>query len=97
MFHGSRVSDVTTEPAERPHPAQAREIPQRIRYWRLKAGLTRQVLADKVGVDLSNVSHWERGQSYPQLMNLVRVCEVCGIEMRMFWAPLEDIVAPAKK
>jgi transcriptional regulator with XRE-family HTH domain len=65
------------------------EVALRIRYWREKAGLTPNELADKVGVDRSSVSKWETGAAFPGTANMIRIAEACGIGMRKFWAPLD--------
>jgi transcriptional regulator with XRE-family HTH domain len=65
------------------------ELPGRIRYWREKAGLSPGQLAEKIGVDRSAISHWEAGDFFPATPNLIRVAVACGIDMRMFWAPLD--------
>ena len=64
------------------------EIAKRLRYWREKAGLSREELAAEVNVDASAVRHWERGATSPR--DLDRVAKACGIDMARFWSPLRS-------
>jgi transcriptional regulator with XRE-family HTH domain len=57
----------------------------RLRYWREKAGLDRDELAAKLGVDPSAVRHWERGASKPR--DLEAFAAACGVGMARFWGP----------
>lgn len=49
---------------------------------RRKLKLTQQALANELGVTVMTVSRWERGTQAPDTANLVRLCEVLGIELR---------------
>lgn len=50
----------------------------RIRYER---GLTQKQVADRMGVDRSNVGHWEQGKHDLQLSSLLRYCRAIGVRL----------------
>jgi transcriptional regulator with XRE-family HTH domain len=57
------------------HPAR---FPNRIREYRLKAGLTQRKLAENLGRGRNAVSSWERGLSLPNVPKLLRMAKVLG-------------------
>jgi transcriptional regulator with XRE-family HTH domain len=50
-------------------------IPNRIRYYRLQAGLSQAHLGQLVGHGRSVISSWERGRSYPTVPNLLHLAK----------------------
>jgi transcriptional regulator with XRE-family HTH domain len=53
-------------------------FPNRIREYRLKAGLSQQSLAGLLGLRRNAVSAWERGISSPVVSHLFRMAKTLG-------------------
>lgn len=58
-------------------------------YWQGKAGLSDAEVARQIGVDPSAVSHWKARRSVPLTKHVLAFAKACGVDMRMFWAPLD--------
>ncbi len=71
------------------------ELGRRIFYWRTKAGLTQQGLADKVGVSDAAVSMWESEKATPGTVNLAAIADACGVSLAKFWGTLPAAKASA--
>lgn len=50
--------------------------------------MSRQELADAVGVTVAAVYQWEASETVPVLANLEKVVEALGITMGKFYGPL---------
>lgn len=61
----------------RPTRLQVR-FPNRIREYRLKAGLSQRALAGKLSLDRNTISTWERGLSSPGVANLLHMAKALG-------------------
>ena len=63
-----------------------------LREARLRAGLTQDELARRVGTARSQISRYERGDVLPSLETLRRLVRACGLDLgfRLFEADLED-------
>lgn len=60
-------------------------IKNNLRELRLKARLRQKDVAAKLGLKCEDrISHWERGTAMPSVNNLMRLCEVYGIETQEF-------------
>ena len=55
---------------------RAAKFPNRIREYRLKAGLTQRALAKLVGTGRSVISAWERGLALPRIPTLFRLAKI---------------------
>ena len=55
------------------------EFGETIRALRKSIRMKRQELADKVGVSISTVAQWERGERTPMLENVFLMAEVLGV------------------
>lgn len=55
------------------------EIGATIRQYRLEAGVTQAVLAQKLGVSLTTVKNWERGATIPNNVHIRKVAEALNI------------------
>ena len=55
--------------------ADISQIGSNIRILREKRGLTQRALADDMLVSFQAISAWERGQSIPDLENVVRIAD----------------------
>jgi transcriptional regulator with XRE-family HTH domain len=53
-------------------------FPNKIREYRLKAGLTQRKLASLLGRGRDAVSSWERGLTLPNVPRLMRMAKVLG-------------------
>ena len=63
-----------TQRGSRRHP----KYPNRIREYRLKAGLTQRKLAELLGRGRDAVSAWERGVNLPSVPRLLRMAKILG-------------------
>ena len=54
------------------------KFPNRIREYRLKAGLTQRKLAELLDRGRDAVSAWERGLSLPSVPRLMRMAKILG-------------------
>ncbi len=59
------------------------KYPNKLKYYRLQAGLTQKQVAELLGMQCEDrLSHWERGQAMPSVKNLMRLCEVYKINVK---------------
>lgn len=58
---------------------QGKTTGDRIREARQRAGISRQQLADRVGISYVSVYNWERGKYAPSSENLHHIATVCGV------------------
>ncbi len=56
------------------------QVGSAIRSWRLKAGLSQQQLATRLGTTQSAVSRWENGRDEPRLSTLAAILRECELE-----------------
>lgn len=61
-----------------------------LRALRVNAKLTRAQAADAVGVDVSTISRWESGKSYPNLSQVKILCEIYHCEPNDIFVPIEQ-------
>ena len=52
--------------------------------------VSQQDLADRVGVHVITVSHWERGKSAPTVANLMAIADATGQPMEFFTGDSDD-------
>ena len=57
------------------------KIDEKIRQNRVKAGMTQEQLANKLGVSAQSVSKWENSVAMPDIMLLPNIAEVFGISI----------------
>ncbi len=57
------------------------QIGQNIRKYRKERRMTQQELSSALLVSYQAISAWERGQSYPDLPNAVRLARFFGISL----------------
>lgn len=55
--------------------SRAAKVPNRIRHYRIQAGLSQAHLARLVGKSRSMISSWERGRSLPTVPNLFKLAK----------------------
>ena len=52
---------------------------EKIVELRKQKGLSQEELAERLGVSRQAVSRWELGQTLPDIVNLVQLCELFGV------------------
>jgi DNA-binding XRE family transcriptional regulator len=66
-------------------------VANRVEEFRLKAGLSRQELADQVGVHYQTVGYIERGEYSPSLVLALRIASVLKTSLEeVFWLEEEQ-------
>ena len=55
------------------------KLSEKIVYYRKRAGLNQEALADKLGVSRQAVSKWETGEAVPELNKVVLLAKVFGV------------------
>lgn len=50
----------------------------RLKECRIHLGMSREALAQKLGVTAAAVGHWENGVCFPQISKRERLCKVLG-------------------
>lgn len=58
---------------------------EKIKEYRIKAGLSQEALAERCGVSRQAVTKWEKGQSLPTAANLSRICRAVGADTDAFY------------
>ena len=61
-----------------------RQLLKLLRDLRQEAGLTQSGLAERLGVDQSEVSNWERGEKRLDLIELCHIVDALGIPLVAF-------------
>lgn len=52
-------------------------VPNNLKEYRLKAGLTQKQVAKLLGVNSEErICHWENGRNVPNMMNLIKLCKI---------------------
>jgi transcriptional regulator with XRE-family HTH domain len=64
------------------------KFPNRIREYRLRAGLTQKRLGDLVGKGRSIISAWERGRTLPTLPHVFRLARALSTLSESLYAAL---------
>ncbi len=61
-------------------------FPNRIRRYRLQAGLTQRALASRIGHRRASVSAWERGRHLPNAVSLFRLARALDtLTESLYW------------
>ena len=55
------------------------KLNEKILYYRKKAGLSQEALAEKIGVSRQAVSKWETGDAIPEISNLLFMAKTFGV------------------
>ena len=67
---------------------RAPRFPNRIRSYRLEAGLTQRDLAEQIGQRRSSLSAWERGCHLPTVASLFRLARALNTLAESLYWPL---------
>jgi putative transcriptional regulator len=66
-------------------------VANRVEDFRTQAGLSRQELADQVGVHYQTIGYIERGEYSPSLVLALRIASVIGASVEeIFWLEEEN-------
>ena len=68
---------------------KALEVGNKIKELRMNSNLTQEQLADKIGISGQAISKWEKGESYPDIQQLVQISE-------LFDVTLDDLIIEKK-
>ena len=55
---------------------------------RVAAGMTQGEVAEKLGVSLASVCHWERGRRAPKVTTFFRLCELYRVSPNDIFLPV---------
>ena len=67
-------------------------IGNELRVLRARSGLSRQALAQQVGMGISTIRRFENGERSPDIQQLYQLCHVLNVSVREFVkAALADI------
>ena len=62
---------------------------------RIKAHLTQQEAAEKIGVHQTAIAAWETGRARPRTAKLIKVCEIYGYTLEELLSPETSTEAAA--
>jgi transcriptional regulator with XRE-family HTH domain len=62
-----------------------------LREARLRAGLTQEALADRIGTNRPQIARWEAGAVAPSLDTLLDLIRACGFDLPLELSQLEPI------
>lgn len=57
-----------------------------IRYYRKQKGYTQRELAERIGVDASSVTSYEKGTVYPRAPKIILIAKTLGVTVEMLFA-----------
>lgn len=66
-------------------------IGERIKEFRLKAGLTQSELAEKLGIPYQSIGQWERGLRSPKIETLQKIASALGVPLSQLLTQNEQI------
>ena len=69
---------------------QEEQVSNRLEQLRVKAGISRQELADAVGVHYQTVGYIERGEYLPSLVLALRIAKTLGTKVEKIFAIEEE-------
>ncbi len=72
------------------HTEQQRQLQEALRQVRREAGLTQEVLAEKLETSHSRISDYERGERRMDLIQLREYCKAIGLPLQEFVRRFED-------
>lgn len=60
------------------------DIAKRIKAFRIQYGYTQVYVADKIGVTRVTISNWEKGNTLPDILNIMSLCELYNTSLDNF-------------
>lgn len=55
------------------------KLPEKILYYRKKAGLSQEALTEQIGISRQAISKWETGEAVPEINKLVSLAKVFNV------------------
>lgn len=55
------------------------KFPENLKKFRIKAGLTQEELAKKLGKTKNVISNWERGENRPDAETIAKICAILNV------------------
>lgn len=52
-----------------------------LRIQRTQAKMSQRLLAQKIGVSVNNIGHWEKGRTEPNIDTLLKICTIFDISI----------------
>jgi transcriptional regulator with XRE-family HTH domain len=80
MSQGKRRPGYSGRRLPRPRRSLTTSLPQRIRYFRLRAELSGVELCARLGVTSGALSRWEHGSNTPTLEMIEQIAHECGVD-----------------
>ncbi len=65
-----------------------RNIPNRLRMYRRIIGLSQKQVGERLGIDPDWVSHWENGDTLPNLISAFRLASIYQVPVDTLFADL---------
>jgi len=84
----SKIFDIDVDSLITDKEINKMSVGERLRHYRIKAGLSQRELADKVGLDSTYISSFERNKRKIKDEHLTKICNVLNIE--------KDLLSPVK-
>ncbi|RRS10563.1 XRE family transcriptional regulator [Pseudoalteromonas sp. J010] len=53
-----------------------------LRALRSRKGVSKQKMADKIGVSLKTIENWENGVGQPRIDQFLQICVYCSIDIK---------------
>ena len=57
------------------------DIGSKLKTSRIKAGLTQETVAEKIGVSRQTISNWENNKSYPDIVNVISLSNLYSVSL----------------
>jgi len=67
-----------------------KNLPNALKEYRKRQGLTQKAVADQLGIDSDWISHWEHGDTLPNLVSVIRLSV-------LYQAPFEKLFSELVK
>jgi transcriptional regulator with XRE-family HTH domain len=65
-------------------------IPNNLKEFRLKAGLTQKQVAEMLGLQCEDrLSHWEKGIAMPNIINLMKLMKIYNTNLESLYSSFE--------
>jgi DNA-binding XRE family transcriptional regulator len=65
-----------------------KNLPNALRKYREVTGLSQKALADRIGVDSTWLSHWESGDTLPNLISAIRISAIHNIPVNELFSEI---------
>lgn len=67
---------------ENPYTADdiTKNLPERLKFFRIKANMTTQEVSSRLGKTPSTISMWEKGKAFPSVETMLKICNLYKID-----------------